>query len=316
MPETLPPLNALRAFAVAARQMSFTRAAHELHVTQTAVSHQIRALEQHLGVALFVRQPRRLVLTEAGQAYARELGRVFERMADATATLRASPRRTLLSITTLPSLAARWLTPRLGRLLARHPEMDVRLVSTERFVDFAREPVDAAIRFGYGRYAGLTTEKLMDDELFPVCSPALLGRARRRRGIDLARATLLHDDSPDNWRRWLRAAGIAGVDADRGHTFNDANLTLQAAVDGHGVALGRRVLVLRDLAAGRLVRPFAVTVPCEPAYYLVTAEHATDLPKVRAFRAWLLDEIARDARPAQGRPPPARGRRGRHPSES
>jgi LysR family transcriptional regulator, glycine cleavage system transcriptional activator len=300
MSDALPPLNALRAFAAAARHLSFTRAAQELHVTQTAVSHQMRILEQHLGLRLFLRLPRRLVLTPEGQAYARELAHVFDRVAEATAPLRGTPGREILSVTTTGSLAARWLTPRLGSFIARHPHTDLRLVSTERFVDFAREPVDVGIRFGYGRYAGLRTEKIMDDELYPVCSPALLGKGtrtrRRRPGLDLRRCVLLHDDSADGWRRWLRACGVSGVDVGRGHTFTDANLTLQAAADGHGVALGRHVLVARDLAAGRLVRPFPQSVPCEPAYYLVTAEHAADLPKVRRFRAWLVDEIARDGR--------------------
>src|SRR6266700_157043 len=293
MSDALPPLNALRAFAAAARHLSFTRAAQELHVTQTAVSHQMRILEQHLGSALFLRMPRRLALTAEGLAYAREIGHVFDRIADATAALRARPSRELLSVTTTQSVAALWLTPRLGRFIARHPHTDLRLVSTERFVDFAREPIDVGIRFGYGRYAGLRCEKVMDDELYPVCSPALLA-GRRRGGLDLRRCTLLHDDSPDGWRRWLRAAGVARVDVASGHTFTDANLTLQAAADGHGIALGRHALVQPDLAARRLVRPFARSVPCEQAYYLVTSEHAADLPKVRRFRAWLLDEIASD----------------------
>jgi LysR family glycine cleavage system transcriptional activator len=297
MSDALPPLNALRVFSAAARHLSFTRAAQELHVTQTAVSHQMRILEQHLGLPLFLRLPRRLALTPEGQAYARELGHVFERVAEATAALSATPGRELLSVTTTQSLAARWLTPRLGRFIERHPDTDLRLVSTERFVDFAREPIDVGVRFGYGRYAGLRSEKLLDDELFPVCSPSLLGKSRgagRKRTLDLRRCVLLHDDSADGWRRWLRACGIGGVDVVRGHTFTDVNLTLQAAADGHGVAMGRRVLVARELASGQLVRPFAESIPCEQAYYLVTSEHAADLPKVRRFRAWLLDEIARD----------------------
>lgn len=159
MSDALPPLNALRAFAAAARHLSFTRAAQELHVTQTAVSHQMRILEQHLGSALFLRLPRKLALTPEGLAYARELGQVFDRIADATAALRARPSRELLSVTTTQSVAARWLAPRLGRFIARHPNTDLRLVSTERFVDFAREPIDVGIRFGYGRYAGLRCER-------------------------------------------------------------------------------------------------------------------------------------------------------------
>jgi LysR family glycine cleavage system transcriptional activator len=316
--DPLPPLNALRTFEAAARQLSFTRAAQELHVTQTAVSHQMRLLEEHLGVRLFLRLPRRLVLTTEGRAYARELGRVFERIGDATLALRARPRREVLAVTALPSLAARWLVPRVGAFLDAHPRIDLRLSATERPVDFTRESVDIGIRWGYGRWAGLLSEKLMDDECFPVCSPALIPRRRRLALADLARLTLLHDDSPDDWRRWLRATGAAGVDAERGHVFTDASLTLQLAVAGRGIALGRRVLVEGELAAGRLVRPFPQSIPSDPAYYLVSSPHTADLPRVRAFRAWLLDEVsgagptppAPPARPA--RPAPARrGRRRR-----
>ena len=299
MPDELPPLNALRVFAAAARHLSFTRAAQELHVTQTAVSHQMRVLEAHLRARLFLRLPRRLVLTAEGQAYARELGRIFERIADATAALHARPRRELLAVTSLPSFSARWLVPRLGRFVAAHPTTDLRLLATERHVDFGHEPVDVGIRFGYGRYAGLRVLRLMDDACFPVCSPALLRRRPQRRGrgravVDLQRHPLLHDDSPDGWRRWLRKVGRTDVDAERGHVFSDANMTLQAAADGHGVALGRRVLVADDLATGRLVRLFESEgeLPIDEAYYLVSSEHAAETPKVKAFRAWLLDEIA------------------------
>lgn len=293
MADTLPPLNALRTFEVAARQLSFTRAADELHVTQTAVSHQMRLLEEHLGLPLFVRLPRRLELTTEGQAYARELGLVFEQMRDATLSLRQQRRREVLVVTTLPSLAARWLVPRLARFVAAHPQTDLRLLSTERPLDFAREPVDVGIRFGYGRYAGLRTEKLMDDEYFPVCSPALVkGRAR----LDLRRHPLLHDDSPDTWRRWLRAAGATDVDPERGHIFTDASQTLAAAAAGLGIAMGRRVLVERELTARRLIRPFPLSLPSDQSYYLVSTPHAADLPKVQAFRTWVLGEIGRASR--------------------
>jgi LysR family glycine cleavage system transcriptional activator len=296
MPDTLPPLNALRTFAVAARQLSFTRAARELHVTQTAVSHQMRILEAHLGARLFLRLPKRLALTPEGQAYARELGRVFQRIEDATAALHARPRREVLAVTSLPSFSARWLVPRLGRFAAAHPDTDLRLVATERHVDFGHEAIDVGIRFGYGRYAGLQVERLMGDECFPVCSPALLrGRRGRKRALDLRRHPLLHDDSPDGWRRWLRAAGRSDVDAERGHIFTDANMTLDAAAEGHGVALGRRVLVAGDLAAGKLVRLFEAALPTDEAYYLVSSEHSAELPRVRAFRGWLLAEIGASA---------------------
>ena len=298
--DRLPPLNALRTFEAAARCLSFTRAAQELHVTQTAVSHQMRILEAHLGARLFLRLPRRLALTAEGLAYARELGRVFERIGDATAALQAQPRREILAVTSLPSLAARWLIPRLGRFIDAHPLIDLRVVATERQVDFVRESVDIGIRWGYGRYAGLLSEKLAEDEYFPVCSPALVrGRGKLQPG-DLQRHTLLHDDSPDGWRRWLRAARATNVDPERGHIFSDASMTLQLAAEGRGIALGRRMLVEGELARGRLVRPFALAVPSEPAYYLVSSPHAADLPRVRAFRAWLLQEVSRaHAQPAE-----------------
>ena len=298
MNEVLPPLNALRVFEAAARHASFTRAAHELHVTQTAVSHQMRLLEAHLGLRLFVRLPRRLVLTAEGQAYAAELRRGFERIRDATAGLRARPRREVLAITALPSFSARWLVPRLGQFAQAHPQTDLRILSTERALDFSREPVDVGIRFGYGRYAGLRTEKLMDDACFPVCSPALLARRPGLRGpADLRRHVLLHDDSSDDWRRWLRAADVADGDPDRGHIFNDASLMLQAAVDGHGIAMARQVLVEGELAAGRLVRPFQLALATEQAYFLVAPEQTAQLAKVRAFRTWIFDQVA--ARPAE-----------------
>jgi LysR family glycine cleavage system transcriptional activator len=313
----LPPLNALRSFEAAARQLSFTRAAQELHVTQTAVSHQMRLLEEHLGVRLFLRLPRRLVLTSEGRAYARELGRVFERIGDATAALQSRPGREVLAVTSLPSLAARWLVPRVGGFLDAHPQIDLRLVATERPVDFTRESLDLGIRWGYGRWAGLVSEKLMEDECFPVCSPTLLPRRRRLALADLARLTLLHDDSPDDWRRWLRAAGAAGIDAERGHVLTDASLTMQLAVAGRGIALGRRVLVQGELAAGLLVRPFAVSIPSEPAYYLVSSPPTADLPRVRAFRDWLFDQVSDEAptppAPAARSARPGRARRGRRP---
>jgi LysR family glycine cleavage system transcriptional activator len=313
MADALPPLNALRVFAAAARHGSFTRAAAELHVTQTAVSHQMRLLEAHLGLTLFVRLPRQLVLTADGRAYAAELQRAFERIQEATAGLHAHPRREVLAVTSLPSFAARWLVPRLGPFTRAHPNIDLRIIATERPLDFSREPVDVGIRFGYGRYAGLRTEKLMDDVAFPVCSPALVRRRPALRNpADLRRHVLLHDDSTDDWRRWLRTVGASG-DPERGHIFTDASMMLQAAGDGQGVALARQALVAGDLASGRLVRLFASspTLPTERAYYLVTSEQTAAFPRVQAFRAWLLDEVAALAGVAavNRRSPPGRLRR-------
>jgi LysR family glycine cleavage system transcriptional activator len=295
MADNLPPLNALRVFAAAARHRSFTRAAAELHVTQTAVSHQMRLLEAHLGLTLFVRLPRQLVLTADGSAYAAELQRAFERIRVATAGLHAHPLREVLAVTSLPSFAARWLVPRLGAFSRAHPNIDLRIIATERPLDFSREPVDVGIRFGYGHYVGLRSEKLMDDACFPVCSPALLRRRPALRSpADLRRHVLLHDDSPDDWRRWLREVGVSERDSERGHIFSDGSMMLQAAADGQGVALAREVLVAGDLASGRLVRLFigSPPIPTDRAYHLVTSEQTAELPRVQAFRAWLFDQVA------------------------
>jgi LysR family glycine cleavage system transcriptional activator len=289
----LPPLNALRAFEAAARHLSFTRGAEELHVTQTAISHQVKALEGHLGVKLFRRLPRRLLLTDQGQTYARALREAFDRMHEATSRLHGAAEPNILTISVIPSFAARWLVPRLASFQAREPAIDVLLAPNAAAVDFTRESVDLGIRWGRGRYPGLRTTRLMGDELFPVCSPSLRrGRRQLRSPDDLAQHTLLHDDNREGWRRWLRAAGAKGVDASRGPIFTDSSLSLQAAIEGHGVALGRRVLADADLASGRLIAPFSLTLPSELAYYLVAPPHTADLPKVKAFRDWILAEIS------------------------
>jgi LysR family glycine cleavage system transcriptional activator len=292
----LPPLTALRVFEVAARRMSFTRAAEELHVTQTAVSHQIKELEAHLGVTLFRREPRRLTLTPQGEAWARELRDVFARLHDANRRLRLPPRaeRPVVSVSVIPSFAARWLVPRLGSFLAGHPGVDVRISPAEHLVDFASEPVDLGVRYGAGKYPGLVVQKLADDALVVVCSPAL--RARRRLAVpdDVGRHVLLHDDEADAWARWLAAHGVKGVDARRGTVLTDSSMLVAAAVDGQGVALARRSLAFDDLAAGRLVLPFpkARAMPTGRAYYVVAPRENLARAPVRAFRDWLRDEGA------------------------
>jgi LysR family glycine cleavage system transcriptional activator len=279
----LPPLNALRTFEAAARHLSFTRAAAELAVTQAAVSHQVKTLEAFLGFPLFRREPRRLLLTDQGQLYGHALRDIFARLHEATARVQTPAGRERLTISVIPSFAARWLVPRLGDFQARAPEVDVRVAPSREPANFGADGVDVGIRFGYGKYPGLRTWPLMRDESFPVCSPAL----RLRRLDDLKRHTLLHDDSHDGWARWLRQAKARGVDAERGPIFTDASIVLDAAVRGQGVALGRRVLAEADLAAGRLVRPFPGAIAVDRAYYLVCPERLADVPKVARFRAWI-----------------------------
>ena len=296
MTKFLPPLNALRAFDAAARHLSFTRAANELNVTQAAVSHQIKALEERLGIPLFKRMNRALLLTDAGQAYLPAVREAFDGLARATDRLMRRDRGGALTVSVLPSFAAKWLVPRLGRFRARHPEIDVRMSTDHHMVDFARDDVDAGIRYGQGEYAGLDSVRILTDDVIPVCSPALLkGKHPLLHPSDLRHHTLLHDDFRVDWRIWLLSAGVNDVDPERGPAFTDSSMVVQAAVEGQGVALARSVLADADLRAGRLVKPFDVSVPARWAYYFVCPLATRDGPKIKAFREWLLSEAEKTA---------------------
>jgi LysR family glycine cleavage system transcriptional activator len=293
---TLPPLTALRTFEAAARHLSFTRAAAELCVTQTAVSHQIKQLEAHVGAALFLRKARGLSLTTEGEAWARELSDVFARLHAANRQMRARLRsvRPLVAVSVIPSFGARWLVPRLGDFLAQHPGVDLRISPTEQLVDFAVEPIDIGIRFGLGRYPGLSVEKLADDALIVVCSPSLRRRHKLQSPADLRRHVLLHDDEPEAWSEWLRAHEVAGVDPHRGSVLTDSSMLVAAAVEGQGVALARRSLALDDIAAGRLVLAFPrlAPTPLRRAYYIAAPRANLTRPPVAAFRNWLRAQAA------------------------
>jgi LysR family glycine cleavage system transcriptional activator len=290
----LPPLNALRAFEAAARQLSFTRAAAELNVTQTAISHQILALEQRLGVRLFRRLPRGLLLTEEAQRYLPPIRDAFDQIALATERLAGAGAGATLTVSVLPSFAAKWLVPRLGRFRAAHPDLDLRISAASQLVDFARDDVDVGIRMGRGAYPGLRVERLFGETLVPVCSPLLqtAGAHPLRQPEDLRHHVLLHDDDYAGWELWLGLAGVTGIDARRGPLFTDSGMVVQAAAEGQGVALARRQLAAGDLAAGRLIQPFDVTIPHDLAYYLVCPEATASQPKIAAFRGWLLAEAA------------------------
>ena len=292
MSRRLPPLNALRAFEAAARHLSFTLAAAELNVTQAAVSHQVRGLEDWLGLPLFRRLARALVLTEAGQLLYPEVHEALERLAAVVNRVQRQDQEGVLTVTTMDSFAVSWLVPRLGRFRQAHPDIDVRLMMADRMVDLAREGVDVGIRYGRGPWPGLTVTHLRDEELFPVCAPALLEKGRPlRKPEDLADFTLLHDEMPLDWRDWLAAVGCTSVNAERGPGYSHSNLVLLAAKAGEGVALGRSVMVADDLAEGRLVRPFAFGLPAPQAYYLVCVEGTEARPKIAAFRQWLMAEF-------------------------
>jgi LysR family glycine cleavage system transcriptional activator len=296
----MPPLNALRAFEAAARHLSFTTAASELNVTQAAVSHQIKGLEERLGLKLFRRVGRGLLLTDAAQAYLAEIAIAFDRIAGATQRLYQHDAAGVLSATVLPSFAAKWLLPRLGRFRAAHPEIDLRISSSTEQVDLAREDFDFALRAGSGRYVGMRADLILTESFFPVCSPALLsGPKPLRVPRDLWSHTLLHDEPRDLWQLWLKSVGIGDIDATRGPGFSDSGMLIQAAVEGQGVAIAKGTLAGDDLKAGRLVRPFDQSVPANNySYWLVCPEASAERPKIVAFRNWILAE----ARVSQGEP--------------
>jgi LysR family transcriptional regulator, glycine cleavage system transcriptional activator len=295
----LPPLNALRAFEAAARRQSFTDAATELHVTPAAISHQVRALEADLGVPLFHRRNRTVELTESGRILLPGLSQAFARVHEAVGQLRAHNDVGVLTVSTPPSLTAKWLVLRLHRFRDRHPEIDVRISATMELADFGRGDADLGIRYGAGHYPGLHAERLLEDQVFPVCSPVLLdGAPPLEAPADLRAHALIHDDAADRnplaptWAMWLKAAGVDGVDTNRGLRFSGTHLALDAAVAGRGVALANAVLAVADIAAGRLVRPFGLGLPDRFAYYLVCLPGALERPKVRAFCQWLREEAA------------------------
>lgn len=291
----MPPLNAVRAFEAAARHLSVTRAAEELFVTQAAVSHQIKALEDWFGVPLFRRAGRGIRLTEAGQDF-------FAAARDALADIVAAARRVqadddsgVLTVTTTDSFASSWLVPRLRRFREAHPEVEIRLTTSDRMVDLAREDIDIAIRFGSGKWPDHHIEVLFEEDVFPVCSPALVATGPPLNGpADLRHHTLIHDDMIPDWATWLRAAGVADqVDFTKGPYYTRSNLVIQAAIAGEGIALGRSALVATDMAEGRLVKPFEFSLPSEYCFYFVCLPGAIERAKVAAFRDWLFEEKRR-----------------------
>src|SRR5918993_4379323 len=301
MTRRFPGLGPLRTLEAAARHLSFTKAADELGVTPGAVSVQVRAIEDALEVRLFWRTSRSVRLTGAGETVLRAAREALDVVARGVEQVGPAGGRRVLTVSVGMSFAAKWLVPRLDRFRRLHPGVDVRLDVTERLADFAREEVDVAIRFGAGVYPGTRADRLFEEELFPVCSPRLLeGERPLRRPADLRNHTLIHEDwqaqgeSWPDWATWLLAAGATDVDPGRGIRFRQTALAIQAAVEGQGVALGNTSLVGDDLAAGRLVRLFDLSLkgPARFAYYLVSPRATADRPLTKAFREWVLLEVA------------------------
>jgi LysR family glycine cleavage system transcriptional activator len=291
-----PPLNVLRTFEAAARHLSFTLAADELHITQAAVSQQIRHLEDVLGVRLFKRMNRALLLTDAGQEYAMPVRQAIQMIDDATHKLSSHQNTGILTVSVLPSMAARWLVPRIGHFRQQHPEIDLRLHTSFTPVDFKRDGVDAAIRLGRwespAQRRGLFGEVLMREYIFPVCSPELINDTPPlRRAEDMRFHTLLQDEYI-NWDDWFDEVGVTDINSKRGPAFFDSAMSLQAAIDGIGIALGRTPLVARDIKVGRLVAPFELRVPHKHAYRFVCPKGDEENPMILAFRRWIHEEVA------------------------
>jgi len=296
-------LNALRAFEASARHHSFSAAAAELNVTPAAVGQLVRSLEEWLGSPLFHRTAAgraRLVPTESAERALPDIRAGFERLSTGLSRLREGSMAGVLTVTMSPALAAKWFLPRIENFRARCPDLDVRLDTSLRLVDFKAQNIDVGLRYGRGDWPGLVVEKLMDEQIYPVCSPDWLARNQPLDSPDdLAGKALIHDLSVDthigfaSWSAWLQRAGATEVQSDRGMQVNNSAAVLQAAIDGHGVALARSVMAHDDIAAGRLVPIFQeVKLASELAYYLVYPRENASLPKVRAFRDWIIQETS------------------------
>src|SRR5690348_8229155 len=292
----MPSLDLLAGFEAAARHLSFTKAGAELFLTQSAVSRQIKELEDQLGVPLFHRRHRALVLTEAGQQFYAAAAQVLTTMRHATSRLKAQSGRKLLTVTTTPSFAALWLVPRLAGFTRAHPGIDVRITAETRVQDLERDGLDLAIRHGPPSLAGPNAVRLFGERVFPVCCPKLLKKNPLRVPADLKNHCLLQYDDPDvrhpwlNWKTWLEVARIPDLRPAGTLSFSGYEQIIPAAVAGHGVALGRTPLVKDLIAAKQLVAPFTSSADPARAYFVVTSEAAAQRPEVSDFVAWLKEE--------------------------
>jgi LysR family glycine cleavage system transcriptional activator len=293
----LPPLNTLKAFEAAARHESFTRAAEELFVTQGAVSQQVKALEAGLGIKLFNRERQRLIITEAGRDYLAVVRDALDRIAVGTELLLQRQNAGVLTVSTSPDFAAKWLVHRLGNFAEAHSDIDLRVSATLHHVDFAREEVDLAVRHGDGNWPGLDAVQLSAEQLFAVCSPKLLsGRRKLGKPADILKLPLIHLDNREDWKKWLRTVGADDADVSHGPVLNRVSMAIDAAINGQGVALARTTLAAWDLINGRLVRPFPDSLALSKTYWIICPKATSNRPKIVTFRNWLLSEAAADAR--------------------
>ena len=295
MSRRLPPLNALKAFEAAARHLSFTRAAEELFVTQAAISHQIKALEEYLGIKLFRRKNRSLLLTEEGQGYFLDIKDIFTSISEATNKLLARSAKGALTVSLQPSFAIQWLVPRLVRFSERHPDIDVRIKAVDMDEGSLTDDVDVAIYYGRGNWPGLRCDKLHTEYQIPVCAPLLLtGPKPLRTPEDLTRHTLLHDTSRRDWKAWFRQLDIDAPNVNQGPIFSHSTMVIQAVIHGQGVALGHSVLAQPEIEAGRLICPFEQVLVSKNAFYLVCQEQQSEQGKIVAFRDWMLELVEQE----------------------
>ena len=295
----LPPLNALKAFESAGRHLSFSKAAEELNVTPGAISQQIRALEDFLDVELFKRRNRVIVLTDEGQLALPFMSKGFEKFNEGVEAVIKHKGNAPLTITSAPSFISKWLIPRLDKFKNIHPEIDVRIDASSRLVDFLHEDIDVGIRFGTGEFDGLESTHLFAFDLIPVCSPGLIKQGKELCDLsDIRHYTLLHNDYDEtdpswpDWAMWLATAGIEGIDTSHGIYFNQADMLLEAAIEGQGIGLVGAPLAANDIASGRLVQPFEKRMPVRLSYHFVTSKQKARDPKVIAFREWIFEESA------------------------
>lgn len=289
----LPPLNSLRAFEAAARHLSVKNAAEELCVTPGAVSQMLKTLETHLGVQLFYRMNRGILLTDAGRGYLPSIRNAFRQIVEASERITMSADTGVLTVSVTPFFASAWLVPRLSGFQDAHPDIDLHVVTSNKLVDFTRDSVDVAVRHGLGRYPGLHSERVVAVEVVPVAAPALVARlGMPATPAELARWPCVHDAERKGWHRWFQAQGIDKTGSSRGPSFDDSGLLLKAVLAGQGVGLLPAAMVALELAEKRLVKVADIALLDDFAYYLVYPEAYGERPKVAAFRTWIRNTAA------------------------
>ena len=292
MRSKLPSLNGLKVFEAVARHLSFTKAANELHVTQAAASHQIRKLELQIGVQLFIRQPRKIQLTNEGKILLPVMTKSLDTIADRLLQISADDGFAMLKVRIAPSISAKWLSPRLNDFWRHNPDINLSLFHSNEDVDFVSEDIDVAITYGDGKWSNVESFHLLSLDFFPVCSPALVAGFDHELGeADLAQLSLLHDANYQSWSSWVRSANFSNSDPNRGTIIDDTNVLVQAAIGGQGVAMGSSLTVNEHICSGRLVRLFDHILRPEEGYYVICPKAHLECQNIRLFKNWLLSQV-------------------------